>query len=884
MCGQADWPASWHYRALSGYTDAMDLTHARLRLRGLLSLLIACAALLCPVGEAFGQSVDVTVDQFGVGNKYRPGGQVAMRIQLTSVLSEPADVWVQWEVSNVDGDIAEYGRRITLTPNIPQMLWLYAPLPPTLNSDVWPVRVFEYADGVRGREIGGARISPADAQAQMIDLHHAMLGIVGSSQRLLGLRDYSTTRAGQPEAAAANEITQLVSGISVEDLPDRWEGLMPCEALAWGDARPGELTLDQAKALREYVRRGGHLIITLSSTDDPWALGANTGQHEFEDLMPTRAPTRQEDVSLSELTAILSKEPEARVDFDLSVRVFADLDGDFNHIDNAYQPLIVLEDGRVLAIQRVFGHGHITIIGIDLTYQRLYSVLLANGASGLPQADAFWNRVLGRRADTPTATELAALEQEKLLSRARRPILTMGSGNLFAGRIRRSGQAGIGLSMTLLLFIAYWLIAGPGIYYGLRSKGLSHHSWVGFALAAAMFTAFAWGANLLKVDPVSIKHVTVLDHIYRPAGDPGLNDPQYQRAQSWFSVNLPGYTRTPVTIESTDDGASSQRDLLMSWTPPGILSQRFPNTSRYRVDVGRGAAAYDQFADANISEFALPSRSTATYMYAHWLGGVDAGWGGLIQPTTGSSVTVAQSPATAPSPLRGMLSHSLPGPLRDVKIIHINNNRLVRQYRGNSLAPSNSGGMLNSGRMWGITEWAPGETLDLASLGQQTSRRGTTLLAQNIFREYIQDYQRSLAGLGMTNNAISEENFRDYLEMLSFFHAMDPPKWVLLNDRDTDTETMALARELGRSLDLSVWFNRPCLIITGYIDNAECPIPVKVDGDLAEAAPGSLVMVRWIHPLPLDPVEAFNLDESRRGSSRLPATSDIDAASDDQQP
>ena len=50
---------------------------------------------------------------------WRPGDMVGIRVILklepTSQLGEGIGAWVQWEVPNADGDIAEYGRQVTLT-------------------------------------------------------------------------------------------------------------------------------------------------------------------------------------------------------------------------------------------------------------------------------------------------------------------------------------------------------------------------------------------------------------------------------------------------------------------------------------------------------------------------------------------------------------------------------------------------------------------------------------------------------------------------------------------------------------------------------------------------------------------------------------------------
>src|SRR5439155_13267737 len=104
---------------------------------------------------------------------------------------------------------------------------------------------------------------------------------------------------------------------------------------------------------------------------------------------------KDEAVPVKSLLPLLSKTDIIRGNIEVSLRVFKDLLGPFNAIDNRYEPLLALPDGRVVAIQRTFGFGRITVIGIDLADGRMAGL-------ALPQADAFWNRILGRRNDTPT--------------------------------------------------------------------------------------------------------------------------------------------------------------------------------------------------------------------------------------------------------------------------------------------------------------------------------------------------------------------------------------------------------------------------------------------------------------------------------------------------
>ncbi|MHC4993015.1 MAG: hypothetical protein ACYTGC_18735, partial [Planctomycetota bacterium] len=94
-------------------------------------LIMMVAILVAGPGRpAAAQSGDVRVslDQFGVASFYRAGDFAAFRVLLENDLTEPTAVWVQVEVPNADGDIGEYGRRLTLS-GAQRTVWLYAPLP-----------------------------------------------------------------------------------------------------------------------------------------------------------------------------------------------------------------------------------------------------------------------------------------------------------------------------------------------------------------------------------------------------------------------------------------------------------------------------------------------------------------------------------------------------------------------------------------------------------------------------------------------------------------------------------------------------------------------------------------------------------------------------------
>src|SRR6185503_3653790 len=139
----------------------------------------------------------------------------------------------------------------------------------------------------------------------------------------------------------------------------------------------------------------------------------------------------------------------------------------------------------------------------------------------------------------------------------------MGLGQLIQGPggISMSSDAGLGLLAAIVLFAAYFLCASPLGFHVLKHYGVERHSWLAFAALSAVFTAIAWGVVLILPKPNGIAHITILDHIARPAKDLRSEEPQFQRATSYFSAYLPHYGKTHLAIASDKE----QQDVLASW-------------------------------------------------------------------------------------------------------------------------------------------------------------------------------------------------------------------------------------------------------------------------------------------------------------------------------
>lgn len=811
---------------------------------------------------ALGQ-VDVRLDRYGVGDRWRTGDIVGIQVTFTSDLTEPTPVRVEWEIPDANGDIAENSRSLVLNPKQPATRWLYGRLPPSrtamLADDlITLVRVFEERDGRRVRELASRRIKAGDAQSRavQVSIEDDLVGVIGAGRA--GLEGYEVLPILGDRPPSLNTATVIARNIQPRDLPDRWEGLIGYQAIVWAEGSPSALSPEEAEALRTWIRRGGQLVIVLPEAGNPWAIGSNTA-HGLSTLLPSTPPKRHEGVRIADLLPVLSKSSTLRNETATTpLQVF-----DRASLDRGFEPLLAMPcardsttgelkprpdslDGAIIAIEARIGHGRLTILGVDvdaINARRLQQ-------SDIPQADVFWNRMLGRRGDTPSALEFQAWQdaEPRRLTKDRGSSFSV-EGTVVSSRIGLRGQAALGLLGVLALFAIYWAIAAPISWLVLGQMRRRQLAWLVFIGVAAGFTAFAWGASrLLSEREVRLQHVTVLDWVARGPHEPPSDAPRMARANTWFSASLPGYGTARVSI----DPGSAERNLVTVWSPPPSGSgTSFPNTSRYEVPI------------ESPGSIQVPSRATSSEFEAQWLGAVDAAWGALPASEGATQLDATFEWIVEPRVgLRGALVHRLPGTLTSVRLIHIQPFRTPPPQLVAPPAPRSgsasaeatprtppleidpSGDLVNFGRFREVPSWEPGAPLELGSAlypnGPAAPNRGGVDSLSMGLRER---YYAKIAASGLLGGV----NFSDteQFDLLHFYWMLQPPEYMVR----PEPQVARVLRTFGRGIDLSAWSNRPCLLIIGYLNDSPCPVPIEIEGRRPESR--GLTIVRVIVPLPI---------------------------------
>lgn len=787
---------------------------------GVMALWIAAAVIFLGPVEAGAQppvraaQVKVELDQAGVGGIVRPGSSCGLRLRLTDTANKQRDVIVRITLRDTDGDYPAYTRLVTLNPGAIQPVWVHLYLPYADlrgTSIVASVYATESGGGMEavergrlGELLGQTIIGGSGSPLNVADRQHVIFARVGP--KLLGLDRYVTSwRGGMPPLA--HEAIQLAEIRQPADFPDSWQALEPISAIVWGVGEPGELRGPYAKALREWVERGGHLVVVLPPAGQTWV---GRTEHELSDIMPEVSAIRTDGEDMRSFAPLLSRAENPRMPRDATVYDLVPRPG----VDSwKAQRILTSPDGRCVVARRLVAAGAVTLVGLDLARD-----------STMLDADVFWHRVMGTRGELFNAQELNA----SIGNRLARGRTVIEYDRFIAGGISKGQSAAGGVLFGIVAFSAYWLVAGFGSFGVLKHFKRLQHSWVAFALSAALFTAVAWGgAWMLKPKRVSAAHVTFFDSVY------GQNR---VRARSWMSLMIPFYGDARVALGGADGNLEAPgtrreyRSTVVPWdTPSETVGERaFPDTREYTIDV------------TNPGDVSFPVRSTVRQLRVDWTGGLL--WNPPYPVTDAGDAGGALS-VDDKGHLTGRLKHGLPGALQNVTVVYLPRQRRIgkpQPIEGNFPLVTNGW----AGERGGT--WEPGETFDLTAFAEKLRE---SALRDSSIEEVMGRLATSgnfvqLGGVGADIGSVA-----DRVKALTFIGQLRPP---FSREATTADRIATASRTATHGWDLSRWFTQPCVMVIGELVNSPLPAPLFVNGELVQKSEGS-TWVRWIYPLPENP-------------------------------
>ena len=746
-------------------------------------------AVLCLGSVTWAQSspIQLILDPAAVGFQgiVRPGSWTPMRITIDNTAGSTRQVIVSWELQDMDKDQLFAQRKTTLTAGRIQNLWLYA-VPPlqTKSSDIWWV-------SVRDQLTGQTLASGSLPILTLAPLTTTLIGTTGSRARL-GLEPY-TDKIGDRDNVpyTQHESIHEIRGMSPDLLPDRWYGLSALNMLVWtpDSLDPGSPSISAQSliALRQWVKQGGHLVVSLPAVGELWTSSPLAGllpqvnMRLVQDQLPPPSlgllvrPIKidmlalepQSDVSKSEV-AVLAY--DAREQF----------------------PVIVTQ-------QR--GFGRVTLIGIDLSNRELGS---------LPNGPRLWRTIARWQGPGLRKDRLRTLlEQKKIASLFNRRAVNIG--DLVGPQVAMKGTYNMALLIAMLLFASYWLISGPVSFFVLKHKSRERYAWRVFVLGVFFFTAVSW-AFALAFRPVAtrVEHFSVLD----------IDATQQEvRSSSWLSLFVAKHDRIKVQIKDNPSSTSNQHLISSPGFPPFEQSTGFLDPQRYH------------FASNAPGQMQIPFRATAKQLALNWHGTFADP---MPQGYEADRLIYGKIEIENNFPT-GTLNHQLPAPLSAVLLIYC---------PGGGKTPL----VWREANDWkpGTPLQISSQTIKtIDRLVAQPLRS-----AGDDWSGYLWDLQHGNKTLDRLLNAdnpnlrLASNEIRTGVEMLSFYDMLPPPAYWKMDTGIGDKFPMHYMRSLGRELDWSKLTVFPRLILIGYMENAPLPIPLHVEDKPVQST--GRVAVRWI--------------------------------------
>jgi hypothetical protein len=602
--------------------------------------------------------------------------------------------------------------------------------------------------------------------------------------------------------------------VAPADLPENAIGYQAVDAILWLDPSAEELTAggdERLRALQNYVRNGGHLVIcqqtdqwqkTLAFTDLlPVEI---SGVRTKNDAMPLRALARGHEAtaggSFIDPWDFMSGPMTLGI---ATPRPGAMVDTWIEWPDHHPTPYIV---------RKPYGCGCVTWVAQDLGDRSLTSTVASGQHLETNHWPAIWNRVFNWHDDP--------LLRERISDAQKSIYVTESPGHVDLARelndktMELSNTGLWHISVAVIFFIVYWLVAGPGTFFFLLAKGKSAASWFAYAAAAIVFTvATLFIVNLVLRGSPELKQFAVV----RVAGrqiDPLPQAHVYSR----FGLYVKRDGQQSVEIKDAAPGTSA--DLSAYAIPPKDMGDKAPSDlgEQYSVPI-IDAASGDN------TQVSFPYRRSLKKLEASWTGdptasGLSGGIEGIAHLING----------TRPD---GKLTNATGHKLHDVYFAY--------RYHSASTDPEDVTNLTDY--LVYIPQWDAGATIDLGNdLRYETDKDGTVHPVEAVAADGANPGNGHKCGgsierawepfwLKSTSATLGEENtleLHNSLIVLSLFDRLAP------NRADDKGNRLEIFRRGGRPLDCSAALAAGSLVIIAseHVPASDpLPLPLDVNGD-----------------------------------------------------
>jgi hypothetical protein len=589
----------------------------RLLVAGILHLMLLTAV-------AFGQATG-DIESIGFEQLFRPGCWTPMLVRLTPTSGAQFKGKIAVYQEDADHDHPIFTRPIALTPNASgassgsaertQRFWMYfIPQPDLLRDGSDPIalnrKIQVYLTDEKDKQI--ARLAVKDPIDELDNWNGSR-----SDKLVLCVTDQSRPNLGPySEARHAIGLKERVRAVTIPIanvqslLPENVLGYESVDAIVWFDADPDRLTHEQRAAIEEYLRRGGKLIVCHTGRPNVWEMV----KRSFGPLLPVDVQSIEKVKDIDAIKRIVAEKTANVFNDDSRLPKWQDIGkGPYEYAVARTKPGSVLVEtqekdggGDPWLVRAPYGAGCVTWVAQDLGDPALTGRSSVGGAPGAAE-DFKWLYVWDRVFDwanvsqpngqvTPDYNFVKGSYRERYSDPGTPYHLTRS----FLAAMEFPGRGVAYLSLAILFFIVYWVIAGPGSYLYLAGRKRSRLSWFVYAAAALLAT----GATVVVVKLVlrgsaEIHHVSFVRQV---PGEPTV-------VHTHFGLYIPRDGSQRVELKK----AASDAVCYVTAYPSLTAGDEGAPPQEYEVPV----------FDAKAVNF--PYRSTLKKLQAQWVGDMPLG-------------------------------------------------------------------------------------------------------------------------------------------------------------------------------------------------------------------------------------------------------------------
>jgi len=768
---------------------------------GLLSLWFAAASFAQSAGD---------VELIGLGGLYRPDCWIPMRIHIRPGGLKTDNYQVRVYQIDPDGDQVIFTKTISVTGGeaggSDQRYWMYFQPQPKLPTSAAGFNQRDLSREIKvtlstksGKEIATLPITTVldniDAGGGSGVRRGAKLILLitdGNSAPVVA--DYDRGFSG----AMLGVMEDLVFiSMKASDLPDNPLGLQAADYIVWLNTDPAELHRggdEKYQALRSWVKAGGNLVIC---TPSDWQK-----MNDFGDLLPVVITGSRNAFTLDPLRK-LARPPTQR-DRPLDDNAGANDKGPFPVALASPLPRAITEewfafdaaetDRTPWLVRKTYGAGSVTWVAQDLG-DRLNRAVVSTGWPYI------WTKVLALHDSPILRTNQMSDDDPRIKPYTGGAPVDLGHSLLQGADL--TSTSSLLITIAIVFFLVYWVIAGPGSFVYLASKKRSQHSWVVFgacALAATGLTVVI--VKLVLRGPPQAKQVTYIRAVQGESA----------RMQSRIGLYIP--RDGAQTIELSEVASGEINTLTALPVHDALITD--PIESKASVEY---VVPVRELGTEGAPEITVPYRSTLKKFKVQWVGEYNKRIEGAV---------ALDNPAKK---LSGSLTNGTNGDLTNIYIVF--------NYPGAENNP-NTGDYIVY-----LPEWQKGVTMDVTKLIDERDERnnrktrfiteGTADVPESNKRlqgrlkdEWEKYFFSAIRAKTGTMSIATYNDFGDKIQrsfpVMSLFERFAP----MQNRQSSDRAD--IIRHGGRSLDVSGAVASGSLVILAQGVGA-LPYPAKVEGE-----------------------------------------------------